>query len=60
MILHFSHIGLTDGRTFTLALSALWKTSYLSRALEAVAVAATPLKLCAQRQWTRCRRTGGW
>src|SRR5690349_11227687 len=38
MILHFSHIGLTDGRTFTLAsLSWLWvsPSSSLSPALEA-------------------------
>jgi hypothetical protein len=64
MILHFSHIGLTEGRTFTLALSALGRssieTSFLSGALEAVAVAATPLKVGAQRKRTRCKRTEGW
>src|SRR5437588_8659863 len=36
MILHFSHIGLTEGRTFTLALALVWSKlgSYLSPALE--------------------------
>jgi hypothetical protein len=44
MILHFSHIGLTEGRTFTLIHSQLSKTLFywiLGLALATVAVAAT-------------------
>jgi hypothetical protein len=44
MILHFSHIGLTDGRTFTLvSLSSTVSSSSHSAALETVAAAATVL-----------------
>src|SRR5579859_4370019 len=44
MILHFSHIGLTDGRTFTI--SALYSDCNSSRspALETVSAAATELQ----------------
>ncbi|HEY6475760.1 MAG TPA: hypothetical protein VI456_04210, partial [Polyangia bacterium] len=45
MILHFSHIGLTDGRTFTLvSLSSTVSSSSHSPALETVAAAATALQ----------------
>jgi hypothetical protein len=43
MILHFSHIGLTDGRTFTLASLSSWEhlSGTFGGALETGAVAAT-------------------
>ena len=48
MILHFSHIGLTEGRTFTLrSRSFSWKSfisGFLAGALATVAVAATSAK----------------
>jgi hypothetical protein len=48
MILHFSHIGLTEGRTFTLTSRSFgWKSffsEFLAEALATVAVAATSTK----------------
>jgi predicted Rossmann fold nucleotide-binding protein DprA/Smf involved in DNA uptake len=52
MILHFSHIGLTEGRTFTLVslfFSGIWQCSH-SAALATGAVAATVLGSAAPAQ----------
>jgi hypothetical protein len=51
MILHFSHIGLTEGRTFTLASLFSYELQwFLSPALETGTVAATALRSAAQHK----------
>jgi hypothetical protein len=62
MILHFSHIGLTEGRTFTLASLS---SSYLlavpaNPALEAVSAAATGAGGRCAAQTLRYGRTASW
>jgi len=61
MILHFSHIGLTEGRTFTLVSLFSSKYSWYSSspALATGTVAATTLGTAAQHNTSRYGRTGG-
>jgi hypothetical protein len=55
MILHFSHIGLTEGRTFTLvSLSSTVSSSSHNPALETVGAAATALWSATQHGKARC------
>jgi hypothetical protein len=60
MILHFSHIGLTDGRTFTLASLSKSKIfgSCLSRLWRLELLAATALRSVTQHEeiLTSCER----